>query len=346
MSRILNRRPALACAGAGLLAAAAIATAPSLAADASSGCPSGTVDLGSWCLDTAPQAVPAADAGGANYFYASARCAGAGGYLPQATALIGAASKVKLAGRLDDDPAKALQDTDASDGLDDWREMTATLITTRGGSAAGGTLGVSDTAKGDPRQGEPDPAPVPAETSPDSIQYLTVIDNGDRGGFAGARPVSEAERFRCAYNKSGAVTSSSSPTTTSPTTATKSITVRAADTAHVASLAKGLAARVSCPKGCSYLVELDVPAPNAWRAGLAKRIRSRAVLAVSGKEASQLDAGSAATVRLKPAAAVRGALKRAVAPRGKSVTARVRVQVQATGATSKQTISQKVRLVR
>jgi hypothetical protein len=325
-------------------AAVAVALAPAARADGP-GCPSGTTDLGTWCLDSAPQAVAAADAGGANFFYASARCAGLGGYLPQATELIGAASRVKLAGRLDDDPAKALIDADPSDGLDDWREMTATLITTRGGSAAGGTLGVSDGAKGDPRQGEPDPAPAPAETSPDSIQYLTVIDNGDRGGFAGAKPISEAERFRCAYDKlgsGGSSTPTSTPATSNPST--KSPTVRAADQAHVTSLAKGLAARVSCPKGCQYLVELDVPAPNAWRAGLSQRIRSRAVLAVSGKSSSSLDAGSAATVRLKPSASVRRALGRAV--RGKSVTARVRVTVQSTGATSKQTLSRQVRLVR
>jgi hypothetical protein len=30
---------------------------------------------------------------------------------------------------------------------------------------------------------------------------VTVYDNGDRGGFAGGKPISQPENFRCAFNK-------------------------------------------------------------------------------------------------------------------------------------------------
>ena len=43
--------------------------------------------------------------------------------------------------------------------------------------------------------------PQPANASPDTLQYVTVFDNGDHGGFAGAKPVSEPERFRCAFGR-------------------------------------------------------------------------------------------------------------------------------------------------
>jgi hypothetical protein len=31
--------------------------------------------------------------------------------------------------------------------------------------------------------------------------YVTVYDNKNRGGFAGSKPVGQAENFRCAFNK-------------------------------------------------------------------------------------------------------------------------------------------------
>ena len=49
--------------------------------------------------------------------------------------------------------------------------------------------------------GEPDPTPLPASPSPETLQYVTVYDNGDHGGFAGAAPVGQPENFRCAFNK-------------------------------------------------------------------------------------------------------------------------------------------------
>jgi hypothetical protein len=34
-----------------------------------------------------------------------------------------------------------------------------------------------------------------------SLQYVTVYDNHDRGGFAGSKPVSSPETFRCGFSK-------------------------------------------------------------------------------------------------------------------------------------------------
>ena len=41
---------------------------------------------------------------------------------------------------------------------------------------------------------------MPANPSPDTLQYVTVYDNHDKGGFAGASR-SEPETFRCAFDK-------------------------------------------------------------------------------------------------------------------------------------------------
>lgn len=79
--------------------------------------------------------------------------------------------------------------------------MSATLITSQAGSSAAGSEGVRDGAKGDPKAAEPDPIPVPADPSPETLQYVTVFDNGDAGGFAGARPVGQPENFRCGFDK-------------------------------------------------------------------------------------------------------------------------------------------------
>jgi hypothetical protein len=80
-------------------------------------------------------------------------------------------------------------------------EPLATLVTTQAGSSAAGSQGVSDGAKGDPKAGEPDPVPQPANPSPETLQYVTVYDNGDKGGFAGSKPVSQPETFRCGFEK-------------------------------------------------------------------------------------------------------------------------------------------------
>jgi hypothetical protein len=173
-----------------------------LSADAlTAGCGPETVDLGSWCLMAAPYPLDPQDTGKNDYFFATQKCVEQGGWLPTAAQLIGAAKRVRLASVLTDSATNASIDELPADGLKDRREMSATLITTAAGSSAAGSEGVSDGARSDPRSGEPDPVPVPANPAPDTLQYVTVYDNGDQGGFAGARPVSAPEQFRCAFGK-------------------------------------------------------------------------------------------------------------------------------------------------
>ena len=43
--------------------------------------------------------------------------------------------------------------------------------------------------------------PLPADPAPETLQYITVYDNGDHGGFAGGKPISQPENFRCAFNR-------------------------------------------------------------------------------------------------------------------------------------------------
>lgn len=129
-------------------------------------CRTGTVDLGTWCMDAQPRGV-------ASYAEASQACVGLGGRLPTAAQLIGAAPVVRLGGRADDRSSKA----EIAPGRD-LREMSSTVITTTTGSNAGGTF---------------------ANPAPSTLQYVTVYDNGDQGGFAGGVPSGANERFRCAY---------------------------------------------------------------------------------------------------------------------------------------------------
>ncbi len=165
-------------------------------------CPPATVDLGSWCLDTSPYPLTNADAGKNNYIWASKACVAEGGWLPSAAQLLGAAARVKLESTINDAPLTATIPRDPSRGLSDQREMTSTLITTEAGSEAAGSEGVSEGSTGNPRQGQANPVPVPADPLPESLQYVTVYSNGQKGGFAGAEPVADPENFRCAFNKS------------------------------------------------------------------------------------------------------------------------------------------------
>jgi hypothetical protein len=164
-------------------------------------CDPQTVDLGTWCLQTSPYPLPNEDIGKNDYAYASKACVEAGGFLPTAAQLIGAADRVKLASTIDDNQGSSSPDVDATDGMKDRREMSATLITIQAGSSAAGSEGVSEGSRGDPKAGEPDPVPLPANPYPQSLQYVTVYDNHDQGGFAGAKPVSAPETFRCGFNK-------------------------------------------------------------------------------------------------------------------------------------------------
>ncbi|MGA2163231.1 MAG: hypothetical protein ABSH36_02035 [Solirubrobacteraceae bacterium] len=174
-------------------------------------CPPDTVDLGTWCLESTPFPLTNADAGKNNFIWASKKCEEEGGWLPSAAELLGGAARVKLESTIHDSPLTATINLDPSRGLKDEREMSATLVTTEAGSAAAGFEGVSEGATGDPRQGQPNPIPLPANPLPESLQYVDVYSNGTKGGFAGSQPVNEAQNFRCAYAPSpGALNKSTS----------------------------------------------------------------------------------------------------------------------------------------
>jgi hypothetical protein len=165
-------------------------------------CPPPTVDMGTWCIDTAPYPLTKADVGKNNFIWASKACAAEGGWLPSAAELLGAADRIKLESTILDSPLTATINLDKTRGLKDEREMSSTLITTEAGSAAAGFEGVSEGATGNPRQGQPNPTPLPSNSLPESLQYVTVYDNKNQGGFAGGEPVSQPENFRCAFDKS------------------------------------------------------------------------------------------------------------------------------------------------
>lgn len=174
-------------------------------------CPPDTVDLGTWCLESAPFPLTNEELGKNNFIWASQKCEEEGGWLPSASELLGAAARVKLESTIHDSPLTATIPLDPSRGLKDQREMSSTLVTTEAGSAAAGFEGVSEGSTGNPRLGQPNPIPLPADPLPESLQYVTVYDNGNKGGFAGSEPVMNPENFRCAYDKTpGALNKSTS----------------------------------------------------------------------------------------------------------------------------------------
>lgn len=334
-----SARPVPALLAAAALSAGALGAAASPAGAQSNGCPAGTVDLGTYCVSESLQTT-AGGAAEADWFAASRACSSQGGRLPTADELIGAADRLRLASRLDDNPARALLETDAGRGLRDLREMTSTLITTRSGSSAGGSLGTSEQAQGDPAKGEPDPVPEPSDTAPSSLQYLTVVDNGDKGGFAGAVPVGEPSRFRCAFAKlpsggsqAGPAPARSGGESTSPSSSSPASSVRAAGRVSLSGLQRsGVIATVGCRTACAYTVALRVPNRAARRLGLTTDRREPATLARSGARPLQLDAGSSARHRLRPR---RGAIANmrywARRLRASTVTAQVVLLVQEDG---------------
>jgi hypothetical protein len=165
-------------------------------------CPvSNAVNFGSWCLESTPHSIPAADVGKNDYFYAAQTCAREGGWLPSAAQLIGAAPKAPLQSTIDDDPGSsgAEEFPEANRGITDKREMSGDLFTTTAGPEAAGSEGVTAGARGNTATGEPDPVPMPANPEPETLDYITVYDNHNHGGFAGGAPVSKPESFRCAY---------------------------------------------------------------------------------------------------------------------------------------------------
>ena len=163
-------------------------------------CQPDTVDVGTWCIESAPYALTKEDLGKNNFIWASNKCEEEGGWLPSASELLGAADRVKLASTIHDSQLTATIDLDPTRGLKDEREMSSSLVTTEAGSAAAGFEGVSEGATGNPRQGQPNPLPLAADPLPESLQYVTVYDNFNKGGFAGSEPVIDPENFRCAYN--------------------------------------------------------------------------------------------------------------------------------------------------
>lgn len=170
----------------------------------SAACPvSGAIDLGSWCLEGSTFKVPSAEAGQNDYFYATQKCVKEGGWLPTAAQLIGAAPEVALKSTIDDDPGTSgtSEFPEPANGIKDEREMTSDLFTTAAGSRAAGSEGVTAGSRGVGNLGEPNPVPMPAEPSPETLDYVTVFDNHNLGGFAGGEAVGKAENFRCAYAK-------------------------------------------------------------------------------------------------------------------------------------------------
>jgi len=181
------------------------------AAQIEGSCRPETVEIGTWCLESAPYPLTKEELGKNNFIWASKTCEQQGGWLPSASELLGAAERVKLESTINDSELTATINLDPSRGLKDEREMSSSLVTTEAGSAAAGFEGVSEGATGDPRQGQANPLPLPANPLPESLQYVTVYDNHNNGGFAGSEPVNDPENFRCAYNKSpGAITKSTS----------------------------------------------------------------------------------------------------------------------------------------
>jgi hypothetical protein len=167
----------------------------------STSCPLNTVNLGSFCLMKSVYVLTQAEAGENNYFFATQACERMGGYLPSAEQLIGTAPVVSLESTINDNPGTALVETDPTEAIQDQREMSSTLITTAAGSDAAGSEGVTEGSTGNPNEGQPAPTPEPADPEPETLQYVTVYDNHNRGGFAGSEPVSQPENFRCAFNK-------------------------------------------------------------------------------------------------------------------------------------------------
>jgi hypothetical protein len=165
-------------------------------------CPiTNSVNLGSWCLESTPHSIPAADVGKNDYFYAAQTCVREGGWLPSAAQLIGAAPYASLQSVDNDSPATSGVEEfpEASRGIVDKREMTGDLFTTTAGAEAAGSEGVTAGSRGNTSTGEPDPVPAPANPEPETLDYVTVYDNFNHGGFAGGVPVTKPESFRCAY---------------------------------------------------------------------------------------------------------------------------------------------------
>ena len=165
-------------------------------------CSPDTIDVGTYCIETTPNLHIRTESEKPrfNFIEASKACVKAGGYLPSASELIGAANIIKLESRADDNRLRATINEDPSRGLKDEREMSSTLVVTQGGPSFSGFEGVSEAAAGNPRQGQGNPVPLPANPYPETLQYVTVYSNFQKGGFAGSQPITEPQNFRCAFH--------------------------------------------------------------------------------------------------------------------------------------------------
>lgn len=136
-------------------------------------CPPEAADVGSFCMLASTVTIPAADVGKNNFVWASSYCGQKGGWLPSAAQLIASAGRVKLKSTSNDNELTA-----SIDVTKNQREMSSTLIATDLGN-----VGAYAT-------------PVPG-----GLSYLTVFDNDNNGGLAGAKAVTATENFRCAFGK-------------------------------------------------------------------------------------------------------------------------------------------------
>src|SRR5262249_42713703 len=94
-------------------------------ADLQPACPPTTAAIGTWCLEESPYPLLNKDAGYNDWFWASRKCVEAGGFLPSAGDLIGAARRVKLAGKIHESVDTATIEQDPTVGLKDKREMSS-----------------------------------------------------------------------------------------------------------------------------------------------------------------------------------------------------------------------------
>ena len=169
--------------------------------DLTAKCAPNTVDFGTWCLMSAPFGLNNNEVGKNSYFFATQKCVDAGRLPAERGAADRRGAAGEAGGTIDDSRLTASIDLDRTDGLKDRREMSSTLDHVAPGSSAAGSQGVTEGSKGDTTPGRADPVPLPANPCPDTLQYVTVYDNGDRGGFAGSKPVGQPEQFRCAFTR-------------------------------------------------------------------------------------------------------------------------------------------------
>ena len=165
-------------------------------------CSPETVRIGTVCMMTSPYPLEKDDIGKNDFFFATQTCAELGGYLPTAAQLIGAAPRVKLAGRVDDNEVTASTDVDADrrpqGPARDERDPDHDRLRRPGGGLARASAKARAAIR---RRASPTRRPLPADPAPETLQYITVYDNGDHGGFAGGKPVGQPENFRCAFNR-------------------------------------------------------------------------------------------------------------------------------------------------